>query len=206
MVSEAQLSHGPSCYLSQLPLDLATVLADIASNLEDGSVAGAVYLSALPYVGPILPKVATPEIQSIMPGLQEENDVILALKSLLKFSDLLFNDPSAIPWELKWKWGGMATVQSPSHRRLLLSRLQDPAKLFRLGENGFPLLIIHGKNDKQVDGQVVVEEMKPLFKNLDVCLIEKGGSHAVHIENERDVLDSIRSFVNRVYASVSACT
>lgn len=174
-------------------------MADIAANLAEGTVAGAVYLAALPYVGPILSQVATAEVQGVLPGLQQDSDVNLAMRSILQFSDLLFIDPSAIPWALKWKWGGMTTVQSPNVRLLLFARYQDPTALFKLGSDGFPLLIVHGKWDRQVNGQAVVQAMKPRFTNLDVCVIDEGGSHAVHVENEAKVMLSINTFANKIF-------
>lgn len=168
-------------------------------NLAEDTVAGVVYLAALPYVGPILSQVATAEVQGVLPGLQRDSDVNLAMRSILQFSDRLFIDPSAIPWELKWKWSGMTTVQSPNVWLLLFARYQDPTALFKLGSDGFPLLIVHGKWDRQVNGQAVVEAMKPRFMNLDVCMTDEGGSHAVHVENEAKVMVSIKTFANKLF-------
>lgn len=172
-------------------------MADIAANFAEGAVAGAVYLAALPYVGPILSQVATAEVQGVLPGLQQDSDVNLAMRSILQFSDRLFINQSVIPWELKWKWSGVTTVQAPNVRLLLFARYQDPTALFKLCSDGFPLLIVNGKWDRQ--GQSVVEVMKPRFTNLDVCMIDEGGSHAVHVENEAKVMLSINTFANKLF-------
>lgn len=98
----------------------------------------------------------------------------------------------------------MAAHQTPMHRRFILSRPQDPARLFELGKQGFPLLIVNGTEDQQVKGDAVVTEMKQYFKNLKICMIEKGGSHAIHYENEKEVMDSIVAFASEIVLKVSS--
>lgn len=181
----------------------ATVMVDIAEHLPSDTLAGGVYLGALPYIGPIMGKVGTSTILGFLPGLTSETDVVLSSSTATAFADSLFTKPDEVPWEIKCLWIGMAAYQTPKHRSFALSRPQSPEKFLGLGQKGFPLLIVNGTQDRQVFGHVVVEEMKPYFKNLDVCMIENGGGHAVHYENEKEVMDSITAFARKVGAKVS---
>ena len=62
--------------------------------------------------------------------------------------DSLFLDATKIPWKLKCFWIGMLASQRPTHRKLALSRPQDPTRLFELAAKGLPLLILGGKYDR----------------------------------------------------------
>lgn len=149
-------------------------------------------------------RVGTSTILGFLPGLTSENDVTLFSSTATAFTDSLFAHPEDVPWEMKCLWIGMAAHQTPMHRRFILSRPQDPARLFELGKQGFPLLIVNGTEDQQVKGDAVVTEMKQYFKNLKICMIEKGGSHAIHYENEKEVMDSIVAFASEIVLKVSS--
>ena len=174
-------------------------MADIAANLPANVLSGAVCLGGVPWIGPVAPKIASPELLAALGGLLEEKDVLASARASLVFSDLLFNDPKAIDWDIRCKWNGMATFQLPIHRQLLFGRQHDPTKLFELGASNFPMLVVHGRNDKHLQVEPVVSEMKPVFKNLEVHIIEKGGSHAVHLENESEVMKCILAFARKVH-------
>lgn len=185
-------------------MNAATVIADIATHLPFDTLAGAVYLVALLYIGPVMERVGTSTILGFLPGLTSENDATLFSGTATAFTDSLFAHPEDVPWEMKCLWIGMAAHQTPMHRRFILSRLQDPARLFELGQQGFPLLIVNGTQDQQVKGDAVVAEMKQYFKNLKICMIEKGGSQAVHYENEKEVMNSIVAFASEIVLKVSS--
>lgn len=78
-----------------------------------------------------------------------------------------------------------------------LCKIPGPDGALQIGQRR--LLIVHGKWDRQVNGQAVVEAMKPRFMNLDVCMTDEGGSHAVHVENEAKVMVSIKTFANKLF-------
>jgi len=89
------------------------------------------------------------------------------------------------------------TPQASLARPLPPPRSRQVAPLAAWSER-LPLLIISGTKDSQVMGDIVVSEMKPHFTMMDVCMIVKGGGHAVHYENPAKVLASIGSFVKKV--------
>ncbi|KAI5117030.1 hypothetical protein M0805_002246 [Coniferiporia weirii] len=172
----------------------ATVAADMASYLPDGTLVAIVHLNAVPYMGPILQRSNTPTIAKVSPGLYGEDSVQASVKSIPDLFDAQFIDPSTIPWELKCLWTGMASCQTPAHRTFISTRAQDPTRLLELGKNGLPLLILNGTEDKLINSKVIVAEMQLHFKNLEVSWIEKGGDHAVFYENAGEVIDAITKF------------
>lgn len=181
-------------------IPLATVVCDIADHLPKDTLAGVVYLAALPYIGTIMGRVGTSTVLGFLPGLFNTDDVNLSSKTTIDFVNSLFTDSKNVPFNLKTAWIGTAVLQSPKVCNNVLSRSQDPEKLHELGKEGLPMLILGGAEDRQVQNSVVVDEMKPYFKNLDVHIIE-GGSHALFYDNEGEVVDSISSFVSKVYTS-----
>lgn len=181
------------------------MLVDVASHLPKDYLSGAVYIAALPYIGPIMETIGTSTITGFLPGLWSE-DVNISSTTMVEFTDSLFVKPEEVSWSLKCQWMGMAVHQLPKHRTFILTRPQDPAKLHELGAIGFPLLALSGTQDRQVMGDVVVNEMKPYFTNIEAHRIEKGGSHAVHFENAAEVLAHIASFANKVMSKVSSST
>ena len=178
------------------------VCADIAAYLPEGTLAGIVYLAGVPYIGDIVPRIGTPEILGMLPMLFDENSVTSFVTIARENVDSLFLDATKIPWELKCFWIGMLASQRPTHRKLALNRPQDPTPLFELAAKGLPLLILGGKYDRQVNHNKLVEEMRPHFKDMEVCLIEKGGSHAVFYENPDEIMERIMTFTRRVRAQV----
>ena len=140
-------------------------------------------------------RVCMPLVLSFLPGLMSE-DAKLSSQTMLEFAESLFTDPAEIPWSLKCNWLGMAVHQSPVHRSFVVSRPQDPNGLHELGASGLPLLVLYGTQDKQVNGKAVAEEMQPYFKHLEVCAIERNGSHAVHHDNVEELLAAISKFVD----------
>ncbi|KAK0232551.1 Alpha/Beta hydrolase protein [Armillaria fumosa] len=175
-----------------------TIVCDIASHLPKDTLAGVVYLAALPFIGPIMGSVGTSTVLGFLPGLFNAEDVNVNAKTTIEFVDSLFTDPKNVPFNFKTACLGNALLQPPKVCNNVLSRPQDPAKLYELGKGGLPMLILGGTADQQVKGSVVVEEMKPYFKNMDVCMVE-GGSHALFYDNEAEVVDSISSFAARVF-------
>ncbi|EJD03379.1 alpha/beta-hydrolase [Fomitiporia mediterranea MF3/22] len=189
--------------LSSVPA--AAICVDIAANFSENPLAGVVYLSGLPYVGPIIQKVATPEVLGMVPGLTSEDSIATALSTTRAFVDSLFLDAAKTPWELQVLWFGMTGIQRPLHRQLSLTRQQDPSRFFELGKQGLPLVVLGGKHDRQIMSNVVADEMRPYFKNIEVHLIEKGGSHAVFFENQDETMDKIIDFTRRVIGHGNVC-
>lgn len=66
-------------------------------------------------------------------------------------------------------------------------------KLFEIGKEGFSLLLISGRyKDGYLPGKVAYyNALKPYFKNLELKLIERGGSYVIFLENPTGVMDAI---------------
>ncbi|EJD03381.1 alpha/beta-hydrolase [Fomitiporia mediterranea MF3/22] len=178
----------------------ATMCVDIAAHFPENPFAGIVYLCGLPHVGPIIQRVITPEVLSMVSGLVSEDSIATSLSTMRTFIDLLFLNPTKIPWEFRVLLFGMTGLQRPFHRQLTLTRHQDPSRLFELGKQGLPLLVLGGSYDRQIMNDAVAAEMRPYFRNMEVHSIEKDGSHAVFLENQEETMDRILDFARRVNA------
>ncbi|KAI0034468.1 alpha/beta-hydrolase [Vararia minispora EC-137] len=174
-----------------------TVAADVTQHCPDFKLSGIVYLAALAYVGPIMSVVATPGILSLLSSLTSNDDCAMLVKAKLTFADQLFVKPETVPYELKCKWLGITVAQPPQALRLICTRTQDPAGLFKKGNEGLPLLIVHGTEDEQIVAEKVIEEAKPVFKNITVRLFN-GLGHALFYEDPEGVMASILDFVRQV--------
>ncbi|EJD02657.1 alpha/beta-hydrolase [Fomitiporia mediterranea MF3/22] len=164
----------------------ATIPVDIATNFSDIPLADVIYLCGVPYTSSIVQQIATPEILSLVPGLTSEDSVVTALSITREFVDLLFLDATKIPWELLVLW---------THHDSLSS-----------GNKDFCYLFLGGAYDRLIMSNVVADKMRPYFKNLEVHLIEKGGSHAVFFENQDETMDKIIDFTQRVNGHENVCS
>ncbi|KAK0439158.1 alpha/beta-hydrolase [Armillaria borealis] len=178
-----------------------TIVCDIAAHLPKDTLAGVVYLAALPFIGPIMGRVGTPTVLGFLPGLFNTDDVNLNAKTTIDFVDSLFTDPKNVPFSFKTSCLGSALLQSPKACSNVVSRPQNPERLYELAKEGLPLLALSGTADQQVHGDVVVEEMRPYYQNMDVHTVE-GGSHALFYDNEAEVVDSISTFAFKKYGNL----
>ncbi|KZT03132.1 alpha/beta-hydrolase [Laetiporus sulphureus 93-53] len=156
-----------------------TVAADVCAHLEPNPIVGIIYMAALPYVGTIMQRVGTPTVLGFLPGLMNTTDVALNGRTKVAFIDSLFTYPDKADCNVKTSWIGQATLQPPDVANSILTREQDPTKLFEAGRDGLPMLILNGTADKQVFGDVVVQEMSPYFKDLEVHMVENGAMHSI---------------------------
>ena len=126
------------------------------------------------------------------------------------FFDMLSDDDSDLNasqtrrlnrWDIQSSWLGYAWNQTTANRNCVIQRKQDPGPLLALGKDGFPVLVVHGKEDKLVFCEKVVEEAKKIFTNLDVAVITDGGNHAPFYENPGEVMKDIGLFVKKIQVS-----
>jgi pimeloyl-ACP methyl ester carboxylesterase len=158
-----------------------------------------VYLNALPFIGPIMLRLVTPVVIELLPGLQSKDDVELFRRARLDFIDSCFAEPEKVPLSTRWSWLGSTLAQSSDDCQYVLSRSQDPAKLFEAGAQGLPLLIVRGSADAQRVAGVLEEEMKP-FTNQDIYTIE-GGAHAAFYEKQEEFVGVLLEFVRNTQVS-----
>ena len=178
-----------------------TVICDIAAHLPPDTLSGIVYLGGLPFIGPIMGVIGTPVINGFLPGLFTTEDVGLSTKMAIDLVDSLFVDPKAVSFRKKYAWIGSSFLTTPQVKQLFLTRPQDPTKLHALGQTGFPLLIVSGKEDSQVMGEALAGEMKKTFTNVEVLIVD-GAGHAVLEDRPDVVLGRIASFATKVGAKV----
>jgi len=178
------------------------VIEVICYLISPNPIAGLVIIGALPVLVPeILGAVATPTVFSFQPGLASTTDVALSGSTKVNLVDALFSHPDKVDFAVKTSWLGQTALQFPGFTGIALSRGQDPAKLFKAGRQGLPLLILHGTEDKIMSCDGAVSAMKPHFSDVSVHLIQ-GGSHALFFEHQEEVVKALVGFVNRVSAKV----
>ncbi|EPQ58991.1 alpha/beta-hydrolase [Gloeophyllum trabeum ATCC 11539] len=176
-----------------------TVAADYAQYVQPLPVSGVIYACSLPYVGPIMNVVGLPAILGFLPGLLTTDDVVLNRRTAIEFGDSVWAEPEKVPFKTRCEWVGSSIFQSPKDANFVLTRPQDPAGLFKAGSEGLPLLVLSGTADRQVDGEVLVREMKPHFKDFDAKFFE-GAGHAVFYDAYEGTREATVSFVRRVTA------
>ncbi|KDQ24360.1 hypothetical protein PLEOSDRAFT_1078511 [Pleurotus ostreatus PC15] len=167
---------------------------DICANVDPLPIAGAVALGGSPGISPEMVGVAgKPFLFAALPKFNDNSDVAFALRARVEFIDALFNNPDKIPFSLKMRYLGETVLQSPDVSSVVSLRPQDPSKMLEAGARGLPLQILFGKQDKFLDGEAVVNIVKPHFKNLTVSLID--GGHALFDDNQAELVDELSKFV-----------
>ena len=91
----------------------------------------------------------------------------------------------------------MTSLLSLTDRTLVTSRTQDNTKLIEWAKDGLPLLVVHGTHDAFFDGEKMVEVVRPVFKDIEVAMIEKG-SHTPFVEFPDAVMGPILKFSDRL--------
>ncbi|KAG5642934.1 hypothetical protein DXG03_001851 [Asterophora parasitica] len=174
------------------------ISADIAANFPSPlPFSGLIWLAALPYLGDILPKVATEKVLSFLPGLQDTKDVALGLQTRIDFVETLSAKNDVVPYATKLGWVGSAVYLPPAVASLALGRSQDPTRLFAEAAAGWPLLILHGSADKQINGTAVISNLAPAFKNVESRLIQ-GAGHILFYDDEPTIARYLFAFITRV--------
>ena len=159
-----------------------TVVTDIAAHLPVDTLAGIVYLTACPYIGPIMQTIGTPFILNLLTDIASSDDATTTDDSMQIFFNSCFVNPSTIPWETRALWQGFSTFQRPRHRRFVISRSQDPSGLLALGAKGVPNLTLIGSKDPQISYQPYEKEVRSIFSNSEFHVLE-GAGHSIHFEN-----------------------
>ncbi|KAG6910611.1 hypothetical protein DXG01_009120 [Tephrocybe rancida] len=172
--------------------------ADIAANFPHPlPFAGLIWLAGIPYMGDILPKVATPVALSFLPGLQDTTNATLGLQTRIDFVETVSAKTNVVPYNTKLAWIGSAGSFPPPVATLVLGRNQDAAPLLNEGSLGWPLLILAGTADRLINGSATIANMAPKFKNVETHLIP-GAGHAVFYDDVPTVSNQLLSFITRI--------
>ena len=171
------------------------IAADIATNFPHPlPFSGLIWLSAIPYLGDILPKIATPEVLGFFPGLENTDDVSLGLQTRINFVESLSAVTDQVPPSIKSGWVGSTAYMPPTLVTLALSRTQNATRLLQEGAEGWPLLILTGTKDLLLKGSVTIDIMQPLFKHVTAHQIT-GGGHMAFYDNTTIVAQYMSSFI-----------
>lgn len=178
------------------PCNKATVISDIAAYMPSNTLAGVVYIAPCPYIGQIMQEIGSKFILDLLITLTTDSTADTVTTGLGTFSDSCFTDANTIPWSIRAFWRGMASFQKQHHMLFSATRPQDPSKLFELGANGLPVLLLSGTSDKLVMAPAIKSAVQRLFKNSEIHLLP-GAGHTPHYENKEVVMSYISSFVRR---------
>ena len=152
----------------------------------------------MPYIGDITPRIASPSALEHVGILQKNDDVALGLTMKASWVDLCFASPDRMPYELKRLWTGVALAATPVDLSLLLARQQDLTPLLKLAQTGtFPLLMLQGDADRIILCEKVVPEIKAMWKNAEVVIME-GTGHSPFYEETTCTMQYISDFVESV--------
>lgn len=172
--------------------------ADIAANFPHPvPFSGLIWLAGLPYLGDILPIVATPTVLGFLPGLEDVTNATLGFQTRIDFVESLSARNDVVPYDTKLAWLGSTTHLLPPVATLVLNRTQDPTPLMKEGASGWPLLILAGTEDKQINGSATIANMAPKFKNVESHLIP-GGGHIIFFDDTPTVSKLLLSFIARI--------
>lgn len=175
------------------------VSADITAHFGPQSLAGIVYVAALPWLSAGA-AVSTEWSAKQGPGFLTTDNPSLAVVTRMEFVTNLFSEPEKVPAEVLWSWFGSAFLQEPGKLMFLLGRTQDTTNLFGAGEKGLPVLSINGEPSKDKHTNVVgsARVIKEHFKNTTRYKVE-GASHALFYEKKEEFVKQLLEFATGVF-------
>lgn len=187
------------------------VVVDITTYLPPDTLSGAVYLGSFFSVNHIPPYCTSFAKEQVAVMASPEATQEALRTAIVQFSDGIFDlYPDCVPyspvdararqlkrWDTQSAWLGYGVHQSTLDRGCVVGRSQDSTRLFELGKEGFPILILHGTQDALVRPEPIVKDAKEHFKNAKIALIE-GGTHAVFDDSPTEVMKHIGAFAEEV--------
>ncbi|KAJ7280168.1 Alpha/Beta hydrolase protein [Mycena rebaudengoi] len=173
----------------------ATFITDVLSFKPPSYIAGIIYVAALPYMGPTLAKVGTPECLACLPALMQTTNVDEYQAAAIKFVELAH--PS-LPYTFYLACLGNSMVQRREVTVRLLSRTQSTDGLLTAGrESDLPLFVVHGSKDKIIIRNETLNAVQG-WKNMKMVVINDA-EHFIWISQpeifRREVLGWIAGLV-----------
>ena len=190
---------------------IGTLAADITAHLPPETLSGAVYIGSF-FSTAHIPLYATSFASEQVVVMTSPDSTQQALKAaVITFSDGIFDpysdcDPYSPEdarvrrmhrWDVQSTWLGYGVHQTSLDRAFVIARSQDTTRLFEMGKEGFPILILHGTQDALIRPEKLVEDAKEHFTNVKIALVENG-THAVFHENSSETMEHIGAFVEEV--------
>ncbi|KAL4258207.1 AB hydrolase superfamily protein [Pleurotus pulmonarius] len=173
----------------------ATNITDILSFHPPSYLAGIIYVSALPYMGPVMAKVGTPDILGCLPALMQMTDVDAFQNAAISFIDRL---SSSMSHNLRQACLGNYMVQPRAVTLRLLTRVQSEVGLLEAGRNGgLPMLAVISKKDQVVFGEETLKAVDG-WKNLHVEELDNG-DHMPWLSEEVAFRDAVLSWAARIF-------
>jgi len=127
----------------------------------------------------------------------QDSNVTMYHEGASEFIDTLVEDPSTLSYETRMLWSSLPGIVPQSVKLALLTRKQDPTRLFNEGGPSLPVLYVAGSKDALLDNAGVVELFRPKFKKLEVLTLPDAG-HTVFLEGYEEVRERVLQFVGNV--------
>ncbi|KDQ22839.1 hypothetical protein PLEOSDRAFT_36899 [Pleurotus ostreatus PC15] len=173
----------------------ATNITDILSFHPPSYLAGIIYVAALPYMGPVMAKVGTPDILGCLPALMQTTDVDAFQNAAISFIDRL---SSSMPHNLRQACFGNYMVQPRAVTLRLLTRVQSEEGLLEAGRSGgLPMLAVLPKKDQVVYGAETLKAVDG-WKNLHVEELDNG-DHMPWLSEELAFREAVLRWTNRIF-------
>ena len=173
-------------------------MVDILAQFGRESIAGIVYSGPVPYADPSVvaaislttPQTTLADILNITGGVDS------SLAARRAFLDGCFNEPSTLLSTEYSALLGATSFSDTTTLNLLLARQQDPAPLWKAGQDGLPVWLVYGSNEKMVNETALMQIVGNRFRNIDVQVIQ-GGSHSVFWEHEDIFVKGLKNFAKK---------
>ncbi|KAI5892640.1 alpha/beta-hydrolase [Schizophyllum commune H4-8] len=176
-----------------------TIVADVCQHLGADALGGVILIAAVPFLD-LLPKIVSPEILGLVPGIMEKSDVKKSREASRAFGKTLFYDEEKVPFATRLAWMGSILLMPPATSELVITRKQDGTKFLEAAKAGLKVMCIHGEQDVQrTSGMAVVEHLQPHYKNIKVVAIDKAG-HSVFYEQPEQTNRAFLEFVKECNA------
>ncbi|PCH42149.1 alpha/beta-hydrolase [Wolfiporia cocos MD-104 SS10] len=176
---------------------------DIAAHLGTDYIAGVIYcggpLLSLRLSGKATPPAWAPTMQRVL-----STDPNIAARSAVVFVDSCVANPSVdLPWPIKLQWMGGYASQPPHIRNCCRTRGQDDSQFLAEAVKRWPALLIQGSEDSHCLSDVVIQQARDIFANVETHLI-RGVGHAPHFERPTQTNSLILKFIRGICASQPA--
>ncbi|KAL0948311.1 hypothetical protein HGRIS_010903 [Hohenbuehelia grisea] len=167
-----------------------THITDVLSFHPHSYISGIIYVSAIPFMGPIVAEVTTSSILALVPSLLQTTDVEAFQKVALGFISLC---STTLPFAARQALLGDVMTQPRHIAASVMTRTQDTAGLFKAGRSGLPLLALNAKLDQVVHGAKSVEAIAG-WKNLQVVELEKA-DHVAWLTQPNEFRESLLTWI-----------
>ncbi|KAJ6528305.1 Alpha/Beta hydrolase protein [Mycena sp. CBHHK59/15] len=175
-----------------------TILADICAHIVPLPIAAAMWIAPHPYMDytPSIPSSKQQDGAKFAMGMMS-SDPGVVLQSRIDFCEAFVAPGREVPFADMLGWVGATSFLPPSTMGFVMTRKQDATPLKKTAAVGLPMFLIYGSEDLLIPCDAVAVDMKPLFTDWEVVVLE-GIGHIPFWEDPELFGGHILRFVKRV--------